>query len=240
MVACTDVAYDVAGTTYVGRLARPEGEGAERRPGVLIAHEGNGLDDRQKARAERFVTELGVVAFALDYYGGGRPLADRSEINDRLGRLSDDPVHARALATAALDVLRAERGVDETRLAAVGYCFGGSLVLELARTGAPLRGVVAFHPGLYDRRNDNDRITGSVLVCLGSDDPIIPMSDRLAFEDELRVAGVDWQVHVHGGARHSFTNPDAGAAGIDALAYDERSDRRSWRAMVDFLDEVLG
>lgn len=231
-----DIAYDVAGSRMVGRLALPTGD--DRRPAVLIAHEGNGLDDFQKARADRFA-DLGYVAFALDYYGDGRPLADRAEINARLSTLSGDPDHARSVARAGLDVLLAQPRVDPSRVAAVGYCFGGSLVLELARTGADLKAVIGFHPGLYDRRPDSAAILGKVLVCVGADDPLIPVEDRVAFESEMRAAGVDWRMNVYGGAMHSFTNPRADVAGLDALAYHEASDRRSWRAMLDLFDEAL-
>jgi dienelactone hydrolase len=232
-----DISYEVGGSTMTGRLALPDGDGA--RPAVLVAHEGNGLDDFQKQRAERFA-ELGYVAFALDYHGGGRPLEGRDEINRRLSALLDDTGRTRALATAGLGVLLAEPRVDPSRVAAVGYCFGGTMVLELARTGADLKAVVGFHPGLTTNRpQDSARIVGSVLVCIGADDPIVPAEQRLAFEDEMRAAGVDWRIHLHGGAKHSFTNPHAAAAGLDALAYDQRSDERSWRAMLDLFDEVL-
>src|SRR4051794_5317674 len=131
----TDIAYDVRGTTMVGRLALPDGDDA--RPGVLVAHEGNGLDDFQKERAERFA-RLGYVAFALDYHGGGVPLTERAEINARLDALASDAELARETAMAGLDVLCAQPRTDRSRIAAVGYCFGGTLVLELARSGAPL------------------------------------------------------------------------------------------------------
>jgi len=232
----TDIAYDVAGMTMVGRLALPDGD--DQRPGVLIAHEGNGLDDNQKARAQRYA-DLGYVAFALDYYGGGRPLEDRSAINDRLDRLSGEPALTREIVTAGLDVLLAQPRVDGSRVAAVGYCYGGSLVLELGRTGADVKAIVGFHPGLHDRRSDSAAIRGAVLVCVGADDPLIRPEDRLAFEHEMTAAGVDWRMNLYGGARHSFTNPNVDALGLDALAYDERADRRSWRAMLELFDEVL-
>src|SRR3954449_12565370 len=132
----TDIAYEADGTTFVGRLALPDG-GEDVRPGVLIAHEGNGLDEWQKTKAQRFA-DLGYVAFALDYHGGGQPLPDRAAINERLTGLYADPDRLRTIATAGLDVLLAQPQVDPARVAAVGYCFGGSLVLELARSGADL------------------------------------------------------------------------------------------------------
>src|SRR5262249_34386227 len=184
MVAQMDVTYEVDGTTMVGRLARPDRDG--RRPGVLIAHEGNGLDDVQKARPARFA-ELGYVAFALDYHGGGRPLEDRAAINARLKALGDHPGRTRRIARAGLDILRRE---NPTKVAAVGYCFGGTLVLELGRSGADLAAIVGFHPGLTTKRpEDSVHIRGPVLMCVGADDPLIRVEQRLAFEAEMRAAG---------------------------------------------------
>jgi dienelactone hydrolase len=232
-----DIAYEVDGTMMVGRLAQPGGEG--RRPGVLIAHEGNGLDELQKRRAERFA-ELGYVAFALDYYGGGTPLGDRAEINGRVGALISDPDRTRRIATAGLDVLLAQPATDPSMVAAVGYCFGGTLVLELGRTGADLKAIVGFHPGLATSRpQDSANIAGRVLVCVGADDPLIPAQERLAFEADMTAAGVDWRMNLYGGAQHSFTNPRAELAALSGLAYHQPSDERSWRAMLDLFDEVF-
>jgi dienelactone hydrolase len=237
-VTTTDIAYEVDGSTMIGRLAVPEGEGT--RPAILIAHEGNGLDDYQKSRPERFA-ELGYVAFALDYHGGGTPLQDRAEINARLTMLSDNPDRARAIATAGLDVLLAHPMADRSRVAAIGYCFGGSLVLELARTGADLKAVVGFHPGLVSTRpQDSANIVGRVLVCVGTEDPLVPLEHRLAFETEMRAAGVDWRMNLYGGAKHSFTHPRAELVGVPGIEYHQPSDERSWRAMVDLFDEVFG
>lgn len=233
----TDIAYEVNGATMIGRLALPAGEGS--RPAILIAHEGNGLDDEQKSRPERFAA-LGYVAFALDYHGGGRPLDDRAEINARLTQLIDNPERAQEIATAGLDVLLAEPRVDASRVAAIGYCFGGTLVLELARSGADLKAVIGFHPGLTTKRpRDSANIVGKVLVCVGADDPLIPVEQRLAFEHEMRAAGVDWRINLYGGAKHSFTHPRAELAAVAGIEYHQPTDERSWRAMLDLLDEVF-
>jgi len=206
---------------------------------VLVAHEGNGLDELQKERVERFAA-LGYVTFALDYYGAGQPLTDRDEINARLTALMDDPDRLRRLARTGLDVLLAQPGADPARVAAVGYCFGGTVVLELGRTGVPLAAIVGFHPGLTTSRpDDSARIAAKVLVCVGADDPLIPLEQRRAFEVEMTAAGVDWRMNIYGGARHSFTHPRAALAGVPALAYDRLTDERSWRAMVDLFDEAF-
>lgn len=232
-----DIEYGADGTTMIGRLALPDGKG--KRPAVLIAHEANGLDDHQKSRAGR-LAELGYVAFALDYHGGGKPLDDRDAVMARFEVLANDPVRTRALATAGLDVLLAEPRTDVSKVAAIGYCFGGTLVLELARGGADLKAVVGFHPGLNTvSPQDSARITGKVLVCVGTEDPYIPVEQRLAFEAEMRAGGVDWRMNVYGGTQHSFTHPDADRVEIPGSGYHRTSDERSCRAMLDLFGEVF-
>lgn len=237
MVTTRDIEYTADGSTMVGRLALPEGKG--KRPSVLIAHEGLGLDDYQRSRAERFA-ELGYVAFALDYHGGGKPLADMDEMMARLAVLWETPERTRALAGAGLEVLLAEPRADASKVAAIGYCFGGALVLELARAGADLKAVVGFHPRLATvRPQDAGNITGKVLICVGTEDPLIPVEERLAFEEEMRAGGVDWRMNLYGGAEHSFTHPSVELADLPGLKYDQSSDERSWRAMLDLLNEAF-
>jgi dienelactone hydrolase len=222
----------------VGRLAVPEGAG--KRPAILIAHEGPGLDDHQKERATKFAGK-GYVAFCLDYQGGGKMIQDRDAMMARLAELSSDVDRTRALGVSGLDILLAEPSVDQSKVAAIGYCFGGTIVLELARAGTDLKAVIGFHPGLGTSRPEDARnIRGKVLMCVGSDDPIVPPEQRAAFEDEMRAGGVDWQMNVYGIAVHSFTHPRAHVVGAPHFKYDESADRRSWRAMLDLLDEVFG
>jgi dienelactone hydrolase len=237
MVTTRDVHYDVDGRTMVGRLALPDGDGP--RPGILIAHEGPGLDDFQRGRASRFA-DMGYVAFALDYQGGGALVLDRDAMMARIGELIEDPARLCAVGAAGLAVLLGEPHVDSSKVAALGYCFGGSLVLELARSGADLKAVVGFHPGLgMARPEDAHKIKAKVLMCIGSEDPLIPPEQRAAFEDEMRAGQVDWQLNVYGGAVHSFTHPWADRMDMPYLKYDAHADRRSWQAMVDLLDEVF-
>jgi len=238
MALTRDISYQADGRTMVGTLALPDG--SDLRPGVLVCHEGPGLDDNARRRAARLADELGYVAFALDYHGEGRPLADRDQMMARLGELRTDPARARAIATAGLEVLRGEARADRGRLAAIGFCFGGTLALELARGGADLKAVVGFHSGLATARpHDAAAIVGKVLVLIGADDPLIPEGQRHAFEEEMRAGGVDWQLHLYGGAQHSFTNPRAAQVDLPGIAYHEPTDQRSWRAMCDLFDEVL-
>ena len=237
MVEVRRVAYAANGTTMVGRLALPDGGGPA--PAVLVAHEANGLDEYQADRARR-LAELGYVALAMDYHGDGRVFTDREAMMTRLGALGADTGRMRGIGRAALDVLCAEPRTDPTRVAAVGYCFGAVLVLELARAGADLKAVVGFHPGDAPHDpGDSRNITGSVLLCVGADDPIFPAGARAALEEELRRAGVPWELHLYGGVVHSFTHPNADRAGLPGLAYDERAARHSWAAMLELFADVL-
>jgi dienelactone hydrolase len=234
-----DIEYTADGVAMVGMLAVDEGRPGNR-PGVLVCHEGGGLMDHPRNVAKR-LAGLGFVAFAMDYYGGGKPLASMSEARPRLQAWLDDPAGIRVRAAAALEVLKAQPRTDASRLAAIGYCFGGAVALELARDGADLKAVVGFHASLRTARpQDAANIKGKVLVAVGAADPILPVEDRLAFEQEMTAAGVDWRMHVHGGTGHSFTNPDIGAFGMAGFEYHPASDQRSWSAMLDLFDEVFG
>ncbi len=239
MVTTRDITYEADGRTMVGTLALPDG--TDHRPGVLVCHEGPGLDDHARSRSVRLAEELGYVAFALDYHGGGRPLADRDQMMARLGEFREDLDRTRAIGTAGLDVLCAEPRTDTGNLAAIGYCFGGTLSLEMARGGADLKAVVGFHSGLATARPEDARnITGKVLALIGADDPIVDNDQRRAFEEEMRAGGVDWQLIVYGGAVHSFTNTRAVGVDLPGIAYHEPTDRRSWQAMLDLFAEVFG
>lgn len=233
-----DIAYDVAGRRHIGHLA-VDRDRSGTRPAVLVCHEGPGLSDHAKNVAER-LAGLGYVAFALDYHGGGQPLA-REEVMAQLVPLMGDPDRIRSLAAAGLEVLLGQREADAGRVGAIGYCFGGTMALELARSGADVHAVVGFHSGLATvRPDDAANIRGTVLVQIGTEDPIVPPDQRAAFEAEMRAGGVDWRMVLYGGAQHSFTNIDAGQAGMPGIAYHEPSDRRSWQAMLDLFDETFG
>jgi dienelactone hydrolase len=236
MPAVRDVTYEVDGLTMVGSLGVPDAPGP--RPAVLIAHEANGLDVYQKGRARR-LAELGYVAFALDYQGGGEP-PDFAVAQKRTAALGEDPDRMRAVARAGLDIVLAEPASDPSRVAAIGYCFGGALVMELGRSGADLKAIVGFHPGLRTTRpEDSVNITGRVLICVGADDPYVTPEDRAAFEAQMRAGGVRFDMHVYGGVEHTFTHPLAADAGLPGLRYDERAAERSWQAMLELFDEVF-
>ena len=237
MTELRQIAYEADGREMVGTLAIPDG--TDQRPGVLLAHEGPGIGDNTRDFARR-LADAGYVAFALDYHGGGTPIADRTEMMERLVELIGDVDRTRSLARAGLSVMLAQDRVDHDRIAAIGFCFGGTMALELARDGADVKGVVGFHSGLgTPRPEDASNIAGKVLVCIGTEDPIIPPEQRTAFEAEMRAAGVDWRMNLYGGAAHSFTNPEARRSGIPGIEYHEPTAARSWRAMIDLFDEVF-
>jgi len=238
MAKTRDITYEADDRTMVGTLALPDGN--DQRPGVLVCHEGPGLDDHARAVAARLADELGYVAFALDYHGDGKPLESRDEMMARIGEFRTDPLRARVIGAAGLDVLCAEPRTDPTRLAAIGYCFGGTLSFELARGGADLKAAVGFHAGLGTARPDDAKnIKGKVLALIGADDPIVNNDQRREFEEEMTAGGVDWQLVVYGGAVHSFTNPRASQIDLPGIAYHEATDRRSWQAMCDLFAEVF-
>lgn len=230
------VEYEADGRSFTGYLA--DGSGGERVPGVLVAHEGGGLTDHPKERA-LMLAKLGYVAFAMDIFGEPPPDLERGKT--LLRELRANLAVLRARGRAALEVLRAHPNVDDRRLGAVGFCFGGTTVLELARDGAPLAATVGFHAGLdTSRPEDAARISGKVLVCLGADDPIVNAEQRAAFIAEMSAAKVDWQMHLYGGAAHSFTNRHIDAWNFPGFRYDAVADARSWKAMSDLFGEVFG
>lgn len=212
----------------------------DTRPGVLVVHEGLGLNEHAMERA-RMIAGLGYVALAADMFGDRRQARNLEEARALIGELRDDPAKLRARGRAAIATLAALPQVDAGRLGAIGFCFGGSVVLELARDGADLRGVVSFHDVLTTKVPAVvGTMRASLLVCTGADDPLAPAEQVTAFEEEMRAAGVgDWQVISYGDTLHGFTNPAADGSILPAALYNERSDRRSWAAMKSFLGEVF-
>jgi len=235
-MAGTKVAYSAEGVEFIGTVFAPAGSGPA--PGVLVAHELPGIAPHTLDAAER-LAGLGFVALATDYQGGGEAVTDRDEMMRRFAGFMADPSDIRARLGAALDALKAQPRVDAGRLAAVGYCYGGTAALELARGGADLKAVVGFHSGLDTARpQDAANIKGKVLVQIGADDPVIPPDQRAAFEQEMTAGGVDWRTIVYGRTGHSFTNPEADTWGMPGFAYHPESDRRSWQAMQDLFGET--
>jgi dienelactone hydrolase len=234
-----DIAYEVNGESMIGHLAVDDHRPG-RKPAILVSHEGPGLDGHAKAIAEK-LAGMGYIAFALDYHGNGAPLPMEQAMK-RIGMYRNDPDRAGAVAQAGLDVLLSDHMADPHRVAAIGYCYGGVMSLELARTGANVKAVVGFHPGFSPPRTAASRnIKAKVLMCCGTEDPFATREQRGAFEEEMCEAEVsDWGFELYGGVGHSFTNPAADMVGMPGIAYNAMAERRSWRSMLTLFDETLG
>lgn len=232
--------YQADGLTMRSQLFFEPGQA--QRPGVLVFPEAFGLGEHTIDRARR-LAGLGYVALACDLHGDGRVIDGLEEAVGALKPLYADPMRTRARAQGGLEALVAREEADAGRVAAIGFCFGGTMALELARSGAALAAVVGFHSGLGSEapKSDARNIRGRVLVCIGADDPMIPAEQRAGFEKEMRDGGVDWQMHLYGKTVHSFTNQGAAARNMpDAIRYSPEADARSWVAMQQLFGETLG
>jgi dienelactone hydrolase len=230
--------YKQGDVSLIGYLAMPE-DTAEPGPGILVVPEWKGLNDYAKKRAEQ-LAELGYVALAADIYGEGKVVTSNEEAGKLAKTYKDDRDLLRARVNAGLDALKAQSAVNPEKVAAIGYCFGGTAVLELARSGADVNGVVSFHGGLdTPTPDDSKNIKAKVLVLHGGDDPYVPSEQVQAFKDEMRQGNVDWQFITYGGAVHSFTNPASGNDPSQGAAYDAAADQRSWQHMQLFFQELL-
>jgi dienelactone hydrolase len=234
-----DIEYRDGTERMLGFLAYEEGTPAKR-PGVLVVHEGLGLNDFAMERA-RMVAKLGYVALAADMFGNRRQAKDLKEARALIGALRSEPSKLRKRAASALDVLSRLPEVDATRLGAIGFCFGGTTVLELARGGADLKAVVSFHGVLSTATPATaGAVRARILVCNGADDPLVPPEQVVAFEAEMRAAKVaDWQVLSFGNTLHGFTNPAADGSIMAAALYNKSADRRSWAAMQSLFKEAF-
>ena len=232
------VGYKDGDTLLEGYLAYDDSV-AGKRPGVVVVHEWWGLNNFIKGRTEE-LAKLGYLAFAIDMYGKGVSTKDPKRAGELSGIFTKDRKSMRSRAAVGLEVLKKHPLADAVHIAAIGYCFGGTTVLELARSGANIAGVVSFHGGL-DTPNPDDakNIKGSVLVLHGADDPFQPREKVETFQDEMKKAGIDWEMNLYGNAEHSFTNPEADTYGIKGVAYNEKAARRSWQAMEDFFREIF-
>jgi len=231
------IEYRHADTVLEGFLAHDDSVKGPR-PAVLIVHQWKGLTDYEKRRAE-MLAQLGYIAFAVDIYGKGIRPADPAEAGAEAGKYKRDRELLRARAIAGLETLRKHKNCDPIRIAAIGYCFGGTTVIELARSGAAVAGVVSFHGGLDSPKPEDGRnIKCKVLALHGADDPFVPGKDLAAFEAEMRNAQVDWRLVKYGGAVHSFKNWNA-KGGMNGAEYNERAEKRSWEDMKQFLAEIF-
>ncbi len=237
--------YDVDGLTMVGHLARPDGEGPW--PAVLIGHDGVGLEDYQRGRAE-ILADRGYLTLAMDYHAGRTYFGEPEAMLARVMPLLADPGRMRAIGQTALEVLLAEPGVDRDRLAMVGFGAGGRIVLELAGTGTPVKALAAIHPALPATIHSLEwGVGGAFLLGTGSEDPLCTPQQLLAFAAVLQDAGVDWRVNVYGGAQHAFWAAPRQSDGVaptplatvPGVGHHALHATRAWRAVLDLLDETM-
>jgi dienelactone hydrolase len=204
----------------------------------MVVHNWRGFG-ANNAEAEK-LAQLGYVAFAVDIYGKGVRPQNTEEAGQQAGIYKSDRKLFRERLSAGLEAMKNFSLVDKNKMAAIGYCFGGTGVMELARSGADVKGVVSFHGGLDSPTpEDGKNIKAKVLALHGADDPFVPESDLKAFEDELKGAGVDYQIVKYSQAKHAFTDKGADDDGIDGTAYNAAADARSWQAMKDFFNEIF-
>ena len=229
--------YQDGDVTLKGFVALDD-QSNHKRPGILVMPEAFGLGKQAKDRALRLAS-LGYAALAGDPYGNGLEVSDLQEAIKHAGAIREDNTKFRQRIRAGLDALMALPQVDTDRLVVMGYCMGGSCSLEMARDGAPLKGVVSFHGALETQSPaEPGKVQAKVLVCHGADDPFVPVEHVTAFEAEMTKAGADWQVISYGGTVHSFTNPEADGS-IEGICYNKQADERSWQAMQAFFDEIF-
>lgn len=232
------VVYKQGKVTLEGYLTYDDAKPGKR-PAVLIVHDWMGLSDHTHGVADKLAAE-GYVAFAVDIYGKGVRPKDAAEAGKLAGSFKSDVKLLRARAQAGLAVLSKHARVDASKIVAIGFCFGGTTVLELGRAGAPLAGIVSFHGGLATPTPaDAKNIKGRVLVLHGADDPYVPVAEVTAFEQEMRDAKVDWQLIAYGGAVHAFTVPGAGNDPSKGAAFDAKANARAWAAFAQFMAELL-
>ena len=231
------VDYKQGATLLEGYMAYDDSFKGQR-PGILVVHEWKGLNDYAKRRAD-MLARLGYIAFAADIYGKGIRPETIAEAGALAGKYKADRALLRARVNVALDVLKAIPHVDVSRLAAIGYCFGGSAVLELARSGADVKGVVSFHGGLSSPTpQDAKNIKARILVLHGAADPFVNADEVAAFEKEMTDAKVNYRLIKYPGARHGFTNPDNKNVPPGAL-YNKAADKASWIEMQKFFKEIF-
>lgn len=233
------VEYKQGGTKLEGFVAF-DAKLAAKRPGILIVHDWMGPSDYMKGRAEE-LAKMGYTAFAVDIYGTELRPKDAKEAGAAAGKFKADRALLRQRIQAALTELKKQKTVDPGKIAVIGYCFGGTVALELGRSGADVKGIVSFHGGLdTPTPQDAKNIKGKVLALHGADDPYVTADQVKAFEEEMRAAGVDWELVKYSKAVHAFAIPSAGNDNSKGAAYNAEADLRSWQAMKNFFAEIFG
>ena len=228
------ITYQSGDNSFEGFLAQPEGDS---NPCVLIAHTWAGRDAFVEEKA-KLLTELGYAAFAIDMYGDGKIGTSNEENAAMMQPLLDDREELARRALASLDAVSKIDSIDASKIVIMGYCFGGLVAMDLARTGADIKGAVSFHGFLAGPENSTNEIKAKLLALHGDSDPMVGQDQIESFRQEMTSKKVDWQLHVFGGAMHSFTNPEANDPDFGAV-YSKNADERSWKIFTDFLMELF-
>ena len=234
VVKIEPVDYKDGNVALKGQIAYDDAA-KDKRPGVLVVHEWWGLNDYAKQRA-RMLAEAGYVAFALDMYGDGKSTEHPDEAGAWASAVRANAKTGMDRFMAGYNVLKADKHVDPAHISAIGYCFGGGVILSAALAGAPLDAVVSFH-GSLPTDPATGKVTARILVCHGAADPFSTPEQVAGFMKAVTDAGADWEFNFYANAKHSFTNPDAGTHKMPQLEYNEKADKRSWAAMLSFLAE---
>jgi dienelactone hydrolase len=237
-VQIKEVSYQDGDQQLKGYLAWDDAQKGKR-PGVMVVHEWWGLNDYAIKRA-RMLAEEGYVAFAADMYGTGKVTTHANDAKGWMMQITQNQDEWQKRAMLGLQQLKNSPLVDQTKLAGIGYCFGGATVMQMSYAGADLKGVVSFHGSLPPASPEQAAaIKSRVLIAHGDADSFIPVERITQFKKALSDANVDWEMNVYANTKHGFTNPGAGAFGMDALAYNENADKRSWAKMKAFFDEIF-
>jgi dienelactone hydrolase len=232
------IEYRQGDTPLQGFLAWDDSSGGKR-PGFLVVHEWWGHNEHARAQAVR-LAKAGYVGFALDMYGKGKVATHPQDAKAFMQEATKDPTLVRARFDAAMAVLKAQPQVDPARIGVVGYCFGGNVALQMARAGQDLAAVATFHAALPPLDEPaKGKVKPRILLATGGADPMVPPAQVDAFVQKMKEAGADITAVTYPGAKHSFTNPEAGKAGMDALAYDAEADRKSWEAALELFRQVF-
>ena len=232
------IPYNHGEVSFEGVIAWDDGVKGKR-PGILVFHEWWGLNDYARSRAEQ-LAGLGYVALAVDMYGKKKVTTHPEEASQWMQQTTANVPAWQARARKGLELLQKDPRVDPTRLAAIGYCFGGATVMQLVYSGAPVKGVVSFHGSLpLPPSSKTISSQAKILIAHGEEDPFLTPEHITDFKKSLEEAKLDWQMVVYGGAQHSFTNPSANQYGVKGLQYQDRADRRSWKHMQGFFEEIF-
>lgn len=238
------VDYQIGKKIFKGFLANDESKKGKK-PGVLVVPAWMGLDDFAKEKAKE-LAKMGFIALAADLYGEGKQAKNTDEAGSLMSPLFLDRALLKERVVGSFETLKKQEGVDQNKMGAIGFCFGGLSAIELFRSGVDVKGVVSFHgllgPNLGDMKSKTVQIAkgikGSILILHGHDDPLVSQDDIVNTQKEFTDAKVDWQMHIYGNTKHAFTNPEAHDESM-GLVYNEKAKKRAWKSMTDFFEEVF-